>query len=116
MSHHLFSYGSLQNKNVQIASFGRELAGHADALPGYTRRLIPIPDPNVIAALGESHYANAEPSPHREDIVTGTVFEITDQELAAADQYEAPAQYHRIPVTLQPGTQAWVYVYAKSAL
>src|SRR5579871_1487612 len=33
----LFSYGTLQEKNVQIATFGRELTGRRDALPGYTR-------------------------------------------------------------------------------
>ena len=31
----LFSYGTLQDKDVQMANFGRELTGHEDALPGY---------------------------------------------------------------------------------
>ena len=43
----LFSYGTLQDKDVQIASFGRELTGREDALPGYVRRIVPIVDPNV---------------------------------------------------------------------
>jgi hypothetical protein len=38
----LFSYGTLQKKNVQIANFGRELTGRADALPGYGCYLLPI--------------------------------------------------------------------------
>ena len=58
----LFSYGTLKNKNVQIANFGRELTGLEDALPGYVRRLVPITDPGVVASSGESHYANAERS------------------------------------------------------
>jgi gamma-glutamylcyclotransferase (GGCT)/AIG2-like uncharacterized protein YtfP len=106
----LFSYGTLQKKNVQIANFGRELTGRQDALPGYTRRMAPINDPSAAAAIGQSHYANAVPSSNPEDAVSGNVFEITEQELAAADQYEEDADYHRILVTLRSGDRAWVYV------
>ena len=97
----LFSYGTLQDRNVQIANFGRELTGREDALPGYARRLV---------SIGQSHYANAEASSNLEDSVPGTVFEITEQELAAADEYEKDAEYGRISVTLSSGAQAWVYV------
>ncbi|MEA2956108.1 MAG: hypothetical protein QOJ58_1608, partial [Alphaproteobacteria bacterium] len=31
----LFSYGTLRQANVQMASFGRHLAGSPDALPRY---------------------------------------------------------------------------------
>lgn len=31
----LFSYGTLQDKAVQLANFGRELNGQADRMPGY---------------------------------------------------------------------------------
>lgn len=99
----LFSYGTLQNTDVQIANFGRELTGREDVLPGYVRRM-------VMASSGESQYANAEPSSNPEDAVSGVVFEITEQELAAADRYEKAADYRRIPVTLRSGAQTWVYV------
>src|SRR3954471_24737546 len=97
----LFSYGTLQDKNVQLANFGRELTGRADALPGYILGRV---------SSGESSHANAESSSNPEDLVSGTVFEITEQELAAADRYEARAGYSRISVTLKSGDQAWVYV------
>jgi len=106
----LFSYGTLQNPKVQISSFGRELTGREDVLPGYVRRRVPILDPRAAAWIGQTHYANVEPSADPEDSVTGIVFEITEQELAAADQYEAGADYRRISVTLRSGDQAWVYV------
>jgi gamma-glutamylcyclotransferase (GGCT)/AIG2-like uncharacterized protein YtfP len=106
----LFSYGTLQDRKVQLANFGRELTGRQDALSGYTRRRVPIADPAVIAATGETHYFNAEPSSNPDDAVAGTVFEVTGPELAAADQYEEDADYRRILVTLRSGTQAWVYV------
>jgi hypothetical protein len=108
----LFSYGTLQIRDVQIANFGRALAGRSDALPGYTRGVAPILDPAVRAATGESHYANLETSSNPQDSVSGTVFEVTTQELAAADQYEAGADYRRIAVTLQSGCRAWVYLRA----
>lgn len=106
----LFSYGTLQNRNVQIANFGRELTGREDVLPGYARRIVAITDPKVVALSGDSEYANAERSSNPEDAVSGIVFEITEQELAAADQYEEDAEYRRIFVRLRSGAQAWVYV------
>jgi gamma-glutamylcyclotransferase (GGCT)/AIG2-like uncharacterized protein YtfP len=107
----LFSYGTLQRKSVQIATFGRELTGRQDVLPGYTTGRVAITDPNEAAHIGDSHYANAEPSSNPEDTVPGTVFEVTEEELAAADQYEEPAAYRRIVVTLRSGDRAWVYVH-----
>ena len=108
----LFSYGTLRDKNVQIANFDRELTGREDALPAHVRRMVAIIDPKVVALGGESHYANVEPSSNPEDSVSGTVFTITEQELAAADKYEEVAEYSRISVTLRSGDQAWVYVRA----
>jgi gamma-glutamylcyclotransferase (GGCT)/AIG2-like uncharacterized protein YtfP len=97
----LFSYGTLQDKDVQMANFGRELAGRADALPGYAFTNPVLSD--------ESQYANIKLSSNPEDAVSGTVFEITEHELAAADRYEEDADYHRILVTLRSGDHAWVY-------
>jgi len=94
----VFSYGSLQDRKVQIATFGRELAGRADALPGY------------VLLSGGPGPANVVPGSRPDDEVTGTVFAITEQELAAADEYEAADLYGRISVTLRSGEQAWVYV------
>ncbi len=99
----VFSYGTLQDKSVQIANFGRELTGRVDALPGYIRRVV---------AIGESNYFNLEPSSNPEDEISGTVLEITGQDLAAADEYEKDAEYRRIFVTLKSGDQAWVYLRA----
>ena len=108
----LFSYGTLRKKSVQIANFARELTGREDVLPGYTQKLVAITDPQIAVWIGETHYANVEPSSNPEDTISGTVFEITERELAAADQYEEAAQYRRILVTLGSGDQAWVYVRA----
>ena len=96
----LFSYGKLQYKDVQIATFSRELSGREDLLPGYVR---------TITEAGGVLYFDIEPSFNLEDAVSGTLFEITEQDLAAAERYEKERQYHRISVTLRSGVQAWAY-------
>ncbi len=107
----LFSYGTLQDRNVQRAHFGRELQGRPDAMPGYRQTLIAINDPQVVATSGKTHHPIVEPSADRSDEVAGTVFEITAQELAAADRYEV-SDYRRVSVKLKSGVAAWVYVRA----
>ena len=99
----LFSYGTLQDRDVQIANFGRELSGRADVLPGYC----------LGVAGSESQYANAEASSDPDDAVSGMVFEVSEAELAAADRYEEDAAYHRIVVLLRSGDRAWVYVHSR---
>ena len=107
----LFSYGTLQDKAVQIANFGRELAGRHDAIPGYSQSMVAIDDPAVVATSGKTHHPIVQPSPDPNDEVAGMVFEITTQELASAGAYEV-SDYKRIAVTLKSGVQAWVYVRA----
>jgi Gamma-glutamyl cyclotransferase, AIG2-like len=107
----LFSYGTLQDKKVQVAHFGRELRGHPDCIPGFRQTLLLITDPQVIATSGKTHHPIVEPSPDPADEVPGSVFEITAQELDAADKYEV-SDYKRVSVTLKSGAQAWVYVRA----
>ena len=107
----LFSYGTLQQDDVQLATFGRLLAGVADRLPGYARTMVAIDDPAVVATSGKSHHPIVAPGAPA-DAVDGTVFEITDEELANADRYEVAA-YTRVAVTLASGRAAWVYVDAR---
>ena len=111
----LFSYGTLQQQDVQLSTFGRLLQGQEDELPGFEQSLVKIEDPQVVATIGKTHHANVTFNGRSDSRVSGTVFEITDDELAAADQYEQLAAYKRIPVALASGKQAWVYLDACSA-
>jgi hypothetical protein len=106
----LFSYGTLQDKAVQMAHFGRLLLGRPDSLPGYTLLPITIDDPTVVALSGKAQHMIARRS-GAADEVTGMAFEITARELDAADRYEV-AEYRRVQVTLKSGLKAWVYVQA----
>lgn len=111
----LFSYGTLQQEAVQVGTFGRVLEGERDALAGYEPSLVPIDDPDVVAATGRTHHANAWFTGRTESCVNGMVFEVTEGELEAADEYERRAAYSRVAVTLASGKRAWVYVAADSA-
>ena len=111
----LFSYGTLQRDDVQQSTFGRLLDGHRDELPGFEPALVSIDDPQLAAAVGRTHHANVTFTGRQDSRVAGMVFEVTNAELAAADDYEQVAAYVRIGVTLASGREAWVYVDARSA-
>ena len=108
---HLFSYGTLQQENVQLSSFGRLLTGRPDLMPGFKKEMVEITDPDVLAKSGEKFHPIVVPSSDPEDSIAGTVFETTSQELAAADAYEV-SDYKRIETVLASGIKAWVYVKA----
>ncbi|HTS60913.1 MAG TPA: gamma-glutamylcyclotransferase family protein [Candidatus Acidoferrales bacterium] len=107
----LFSYGTLQEERVQMATFGRLLVGQKDELVGFEVTLVKIEGPRASAETGKTHHANIRFNGRNESRVSGTAFEVTDAELAAADEYEAPASYKRMPVTLASRQTAWVYVH-----
>ncbi|WP_397457135.1 gamma-glutamylcyclotransferase family protein [Pseudomonas versuta] len=107
----LFSYGTLQDPAVQLANFGRELAGQADQMTGYKQSWVEITDPQVLATSGKTHHPIVSVSTNLDDRVAGMVFRISEQELAAADAYEV-ADYQRVAVALASGLTAWVYVKA----
>src|SRR4029077_11065508 len=101
---------TLQHDDVQLSTFGRRLTGTRDALPRYEPSLVRIDDPHVAAALGRTHHANVTYNGNAESRVAGTVYDVTDAELASADTFEAAFFYKRIAVVLASGTQAWMYV------
>ena len=107
----LFSYGTLQDEAVQLSTFGRKLKGVSDGLQGFRRTRIPIKD--QLVATDDQYYFNVEPTGSDTDTVVGTRFEVTEQELIHADEYEATADYKRITVNLSSGMTAWVYVSAE---
>ena len=107
----LFSYGTLQDKAVQLANFGRELTGQHDAMLGYSKSWVEITDPDVLATSGKTHHPIVAPTTESGCSVEGMVFQISEKELAAADAYEV-SDYKRISVPLASGLTAWVYVQA----
>ena len=106
----LFSYGTLQEDDVQLSTFGRLLQGQRDELPGWEPSSVRIEDPQLVATSGRTHHANVTFNGRDDGRVRGTVFEVTEAELAAADRYEERAAYKRVSVLLASGKTAWVYI------
>jgi gamma-glutamylcyclotransferase (GGCT)/AIG2-like uncharacterized protein YtfP len=107
----LFSYGTLRQRDVQLATFGRVLEGYVDAIIGYHLDYVTITDPQVIATSGSDRHPILRPTNRRDAHVDGTVFVVSEAELTAADEYEVD-DYQRISVPLRSGPHAWVYVFA----
>jgi len=109
----LFSYGTLQQEEVQLSTFGRLLKGQPDDLVGFEVAIFTVQDPAFVAASGTPQHAIVKFNGRPESRVRGTVFEVTDAELAKSDAYE-PRGYTRIETTLASGKRAWVYSDAAS--
>ncbi len=107
----LFSYGTLQQADVQLATFGRELSGTSDSLVGYEWSMVAIDDPEVVRTSGKTHHPIIKYTGNAAARVSGTVFEVTAQEIAHADRYEVAA-YKRVAAPLSSGRTAWVYIDA----
>lgn len=108
----LFSYGTLQQEEVQLSTFGRTLDGEKDLLTGYEPSLVRIDDPAVAERLKKTHHDNVKNTGDDWSSVQGTVFEVSDDELAKADTFESQYNYKRVSVPLASGKDAWVYVHS----
>ncbi|GEN69692.1 gamma-glutamylcyclotransferase family protein [Chryseobacterium rhizosphaerae] len=106
---HLFSYGTLQKEQVQLETFGRILQGEKDILSGYTLGMIEITDPEVVRKSGEQFHPVLAPSGNEEDCVEGILFEVTEEEILQADEYEVD-DYKRIETVFRSGKKGFIYV------
>jgi len=79
--------------------------------------LVPIEDPQVAAAGGRTHHDNVTFTGRDISRVSGTVFRLSDAELAARGRVRSgsPA-YKRIAAMAVSGKQTWVYVDAARAV
>ena len=82
----LFTYGSLQDAEVQLDTFGRLLAGERDALRGYTIDYAEIDDARVAEVSGLSVHPILRRTGNAIDTVVGTVKSV--QNFGASDMLE----------------------------
>ena len=113
-SDYLFAYGTLQLERVQMATFGRRLSGSSDALRGFKLAQLKIEDQAVVATSGTARHSMAVFTARASDVVSGTAYGVTADEIRSADRYEVPA-VKRVAVILQSGLRAWAYVDARNA-
>jgi gamma-glutamylcyclotransferase (GGCT)/AIG2-like uncharacterized protein YtfP len=109
MNENLFSYGTLQKDSVQLELFGRLLTGAKDILESYKISSVEITDEAFLAKGEEKFQQTLIASNDAADVIEGTVFEISEEELRAADAYE-PDNYKRVKITLLSGKAAWIYL------
>ncbi|RIV48536.1 gamma-glutamylcyclotransferase [Flagellimonas taeanensis] len=96
---YLFTYGTLQEKQVQQDVFGHLVEGHPDALLGFKKM--------ENAVYGQ--YPLVMRTADAKDKVKGTVYKVTITDLEKADVYESNA-YKRVKFPLESGLEAWVYI------
>lgn len=97
-THYLFTYGTLQEKEVQLSVFSRPLVGFEDELSHHK-----ISDEKVADLYPTLQHTGKET-----DTIKGLVYTLSHQELQKADKYEGEA-YERIQIKLGSGKKAWVY-------
>ncbi|WP_225840137.1 GDSL-type esterase/lipase family protein [Streptomyces sp. NK08204] len=108
--HALFCFGTLLDQQVQTSLFGRTVPTTAGSLAGYRTRPLAITDESVIATSGQDVHLTLERT--LGGTVEGAVLRLSDQELAAADDYEVD-DYARRRVLLTSGETAWAYLDAR---
>jgi gamma-glutamylcyclotransferase (GGCT)/AIG2-like uncharacterized protein YtfP len=102
----LFTYGTLQNDDIQETIFGRQLQGTPETLIGYVIKEIQIEE-----EFGIVHYPIIMETNNPEDTIKGIVYEINSNDLRQADLYEG-LHYKRVEVHLQSNEIAWAYSVA----
>lgn len=95
---YLFTYGTLQDKEVQQMVFSRILSGRKDHLKEHT----------ISKKLVGGLYPSVQASPKSVKGVPGIVYIISKDELRRVDIYEGDA-YYRKKAMLHSGIEAWVY-------
>ena len=109
MTEYLFSYGTLQKEKVQVELFDRLLNGTKDILKGYKLSSIEIKEEAFLSKSEQNFHLIAILSKDDTDIIEGTVYEISEEELLLIDNYE-PEEYKRVKVMLESGKKVWIYV------
>ncbi len=105
----LFSYGTLQLEQVQLETFNRILKGEKDALIGYELKMLEITDPEVLRKSNQQFHPILEFSGNETDIVEGMLYEVTEDEILKADEYEVD-DYQRIETNFKSGKKGFIYV------
>ncbi len=96
---YLFSYGTLQDLQVQEYIFGRILHGKPDTVLGFKK----------IENAVYGRYPLVINTNNPKDKVEGMAYQVNDADLKKADIYETSA-YKREKFLLESGDEAWIYI------
>ena len=95
----LFSYGTLQDPQIQQKHLGRSLKSTPDSIRGF--KLADVLSDGAV-------YPILIPTKNNTPTIKGVVFVVTQAELEAFDLYEG-SEYQRSLQVLESGQTAWVY-------
>jgi hypothetical protein len=104
---YFFSYGTLQKEETQLELLGRILNGTSDSLRGYKLSLIDIKDQSITGC-----HPVAMLTKDKDDIIDGTIFEVTAEDLELFDSYKVD-DFRKVKAVLDSGKEAWLYVEAE---
>lgn len=105
----IFSYGTLQDPQVQAQVLNRQVESWPDSLSYYELGFITITDPSVLAISQQNQHPIIHFSGDPNDKVNGVVLKITETELLNFDKYET-SDYQRVSVCLDSGITCFAYV------
>ena len=91
------------------------LSDLADNIQAKTETTMPLVGDAPLKRLKKLHHDNVSKTGDEWSNVQGTVFEVSDEELARADSFEAQYLFKRMSVPLASGKDAWVYVHDQGA-
>ncbi|HAX14033.1 MAG TPA: gamma-glutamylcyclotransferase [Leeuwenhoekiella sp.] len=100
----VFSYGTLQDPEVQKELYNRVLEGQPDRISGYVLESINLPD----SSFNYISYSIAKLTGNPQDSIEGFVFYLSEHELKITDTYESEA-YERFKIKLDSGIEAIMY-------
>lgn len=100
----VFSYGTLQDPEVQKELYNRVLEGQPDRISGYVLESINLPD----SSFNYISYSMAKLTGNPQDSIEGFVFYLSEHELKITDTYESEA-YERFKIKLDSGIEAIMY-------
>ncbi len=95
----LFSYGTIQDKTIQLELFGKELGFTEDSLSGY----------EVINDLEIQGKVYPRLGKEKQGVVYGSLYCLTKEQMRVVDEYETSA-YCRISVKSDKGLSVQVYL------
>lgn len=106
---YLFSYASLQLEKVQLEICGRIFSGEKDSLRSFKLDKVQIADVEVLKNNRQQLGAIAVRTDSPNDLLEGTIYELTEEELLQIDRYQG-GDYKREMEVLTSGKTAWIYV------
>ena len=110
----LDTFTDVRELQRQLKSLGVTITTEADESSTGPASFM-IEDPEMAARLGLTHHANVAFNGNDRSLVSGMVLEISDDEFARVDEYEAAFHYARVSAELASGREAWVYVHHPAA-